>query len=156
MFVIKALLLALETVTSLLLVFIILVQRTKGGGLGMAFGAGMGEQLFGSRAGNVLTKLTIILGVVFTINTCVLAVMYTSTDNASMMERATSEQPVNPTAPAPGELPGGAAVPAPDGAGVPGVAAPAAPAPAPIPIPAEPVSAPAPIPIPAEPAPANP
>jgi len=59
------LLIFVEVVTALLLIGIILLQKTKDEGLGLAFGAGVGESLFGSRAGNVLTKITIGLAVVF-------------------------------------------------------------------------------------------
>ena len=50
-----------EVVCSLLLVGVILVQRTKSQGLGMALGGQMGEALFGARMGNVMTKVTVIL-----------------------------------------------------------------------------------------------
>ncbi len=62
-------------VTALLLVGIILLQKTKDEGLGLAFGAGVGETLFGSRAGNVLTKITIGLAVVFLVDTLILGYM---------------------------------------------------------------------------------
>ena len=59
-------------ISSLLLVILILLQKSKSEGLGLAFGSGMGEALFGSRAGNILTKLTIIFAVVFLANTLLL------------------------------------------------------------------------------------
>jgi preprotein translocase subunit SecG len=67
--IVKAILVAVEVIISLLLVAIILIQKTKSEGLGLAFGSGMGETLFGSRAGIVLTKLTVILCIVFLVNT---------------------------------------------------------------------------------------
>ena len=51
-----SLLLVVEVVSAFLLILIILAQKSKDQGLGMAFGGGMGESLFGSRAGNVLTR----------------------------------------------------------------------------------------------------
>ena len=63
-----ALSIVIEVVTALLLVGIILLQKSKGEGLGLAFGAGAGESLFGARAGNVLTRATVILGIVFMAN----------------------------------------------------------------------------------------
>ncbi len=59
----------IEIVSALLLIGIILLQKTKDEGLGLAFGAGVGETLFGSRAGNVLTKITVTLAGVFLLNT---------------------------------------------------------------------------------------
>ena len=72
-------LIAVELVISILLILIILVQPSKsGGGLGGAAfgGGGMGEQLFGARAGNVLTKGTVIFTVIFLVNTMALALVY--------------------------------------------------------------------------------
>ena len=44
-------------VSCFLLIGLILIQRSKNEGMGgLAMGAGMGEALFGSRAGNVLTR----------------------------------------------------------------------------------------------------
>ena len=54
--IVQFVLVAVEVISSLLLIIIILVQKSKSEGLGLAFGSGMGEALFGSRAGNVLTK----------------------------------------------------------------------------------------------------
>lgn len=54
-----------EVVCCLLLIVLILLQRSKNEGMGLAFGAGAGEALFGARAGNVLTKATVVLGIIF-------------------------------------------------------------------------------------------
>ncbi len=67
--VLKVLLVLVEIISGVLLVSVILLQKSKDQGLGLAFGAGVGESLFGSRAGNVLTKITIGLAVVFMANT---------------------------------------------------------------------------------------
>lgn len=75
-------LIAVEIIVSLLLILIVLVQPSKsGGGLGGAAfgGGGMGEQLFGARAGNVLTKATVIFAVIFLLNTLALALLYSRT-----------------------------------------------------------------------------
>ena len=42
----------------------------------MAFGSGMGESLFGSRAGNVLTRMTVTLAAVFMATTIVLGILF--------------------------------------------------------------------------------
>ncbi len=65
----------MEVTTSLLLIIVILMQRSKsGGGLG-ALGGGATEEVFGSSAGNVLTKTTVVLSIFFMINTLTLAVL---------------------------------------------------------------------------------
>jgi preprotein translocase subunit SecG len=75
-------LIAVEVIVSVLLILIVLVQPSKsGGGLGGAAfgGGGMGEQLFGARAGNVLTKGTVLFAVIFLVNTLALALVYSRT-----------------------------------------------------------------------------
>jgi preprotein translocase subunit SecG len=59
-----------------MLIGLILLQKSKSEGLGLAFGAGAGESLFGARAGNVLSKATVILGIVFMANTLVLGILF--------------------------------------------------------------------------------
>lgn len=77
MILLRYLLVTFESIISILLIAIILLQRARSEGLGgMAFGAGMGETLFGSRASNVLVKGTVILAVLFVLNTIGLAVLY--------------------------------------------------------------------------------
>jgi preprotein translocase subunit SecG len=98
---------ALEVIVCFLLGGVILLQKPKEGGLGVSFGGGMGEALFGAQMGNVLTKGTIILGAVFLLNTLILSRL-TSNTGASLMEGVktpapTAEQALPfaaPTAPA--------------------------------------------------------
>lgn len=66
-------LLVLEVLVCFMLLAVILVQRSKSQGAGMAFGAGMGETMFGSQVGNILTRSTVILGVTFLVITTALA-----------------------------------------------------------------------------------
>jgi preprotein translocase subunit SecG len=44
---------------------LILIQRGKGGGLAGAFGGAGGSSAFGSRAGDMFTRITIILAAVW-------------------------------------------------------------------------------------------
>jgi preprotein translocase subunit SecG len=66
-------LLVLLVITSVLLVLIILVQDEQGEGIGGMF-AGGGTTAFGSRTGNVLTRFTAALAVVFLF--CCLAIAW--------------------------------------------------------------------------------
>lgn len=68
----------------------------------MAFGGGMGESLFGSHIGNVLTKTTIILGIVFLVNTTILAMLGTKSN--SVIKSVTDSIPVAAPAPTPAPL----------------------------------------------------
>lgn len=53
--------------TSIVLIFIILLQRGRGGGLAGAFGASGGQSAFGTKAGDVFTKITIGIAFVWVI-----------------------------------------------------------------------------------------
>jgi preprotein translocase subunit SecG len=50
---------------SLVLIFIVLIQRGKGGGLAGAFGGPGGSSAFGSRAGDAFTKITLYLAAIW-------------------------------------------------------------------------------------------
>ena len=97
-----SILLVIEVVSAFLLVVVILAQKSKDQGLGMAFGSGMGESLFGSRAGNVLTRLTITLATVFMVTTMVLAVLFSRTGEWAS---AAPVAPAPTAAPAPMQAP---------------------------------------------------
>ena len=66
-----------EAICGLLLVGIILLQKSRshGAAAGLAFGAGMGESLFGAQATNILQKITVVLATIFLVNTTLLAVL---------------------------------------------------------------------------------
>ncbi|MBR7120750.1 MAG: preprotein translocase subunit SecG [Lentisphaeria bacterium] len=51
-------------VVALLLIALILIQPSKSGGMGAAFG-GIGESVFGGKAGSHLTKTTVVLTAIF-------------------------------------------------------------------------------------------
>ncbi|MDD5482636.1 MAG: preprotein translocase subunit SecG [Kiritimatiellae bacterium] len=95
----KILLIAVETICSFLIIALILLQKSKSEGLGMAFGAEMGESIFGARASNVLVKATIWLGTIFILNTVVLAMIYSRAPRHSMLEAAPLPAPVEMPAP---------------------------------------------------------
>lgn len=81
-------LMALVVMSSILLVGVILLQRTRGGGMGLAFGAGMGEALFGAQAGNILTRITVVLATIFLGCTMLVAVIYARMGSSVARERA--------------------------------------------------------------------
>jgi preprotein translocase subunit SecG len=61
--------------TALFLILIILIQRGKGGGLAGAFGGAGGQSAFGTKAGDLFTKITIGVAAVW-IALCVLAIVF--------------------------------------------------------------------------------
>ena len=55
----KILFMVLLFIAALFLILLILVQRGKGGGLAGAFGGMGGQSAFGTKAGDLFTKITI-------------------------------------------------------------------------------------------------
>lgn len=51
--------------TGLFLIFIILLQRGRGGGLAGAFGGLGGQSAFGTKAGDVFTRITVVIAVIW-------------------------------------------------------------------------------------------
>ena len=94
-----------EVLVCLLLIGVILLQRGKDGGApGLSMGGGMGEAIFGAQMGNVLTRITVILGFIFLTNTLVLAILSARKDGRSLMEGAV--RPATPAAALPGDFSG--------------------------------------------------
>lgn len=129
--IIAYLLIIIEVLCSLLLVGVILLQRTKAQGAGMAFGAGVGESMFGSQVGNVLTRTTVILGIIFLVNTAVLVKILPGHRRASLADRIKDAPITAPAVPAPMPIGGGAPAPGDFGLPAEGMGTPAAPAGAP-------------------------
>ena len=61
-------------IVALLLIALILIQPSKSGGMGAAFG-GVGESVFGGKAGSHLTKATVYLTAIFFIIALLLAAL---------------------------------------------------------------------------------
>lgn len=58
------------SLTCFLLIFIILLQRGRGGGLAGAFGGAGGQSALGTKAGDVFTKITVGLAVFWVLLAC--------------------------------------------------------------------------------------
>ena len=114
--------------TSLFLIFLVLIQRGRGGGLAGAFGGAGGQSAFGTKAGDVFTKITVGVAA-FWIVLCVLSVNILGLQQSLLSGSLGSAAPeaVGPSAgAAPGSQPAAEASPA---ATAPqGTQAPAAPA----------------------------
>jgi preprotein translocase subunit SecG len=127
------LVLALQILTALVMIGLVLIQHGKGADMGAAFGSGSAGSLFGaSGSANFLSRTTAVLAAVFFACTLLLAYFGHArpAGGGSLLERAAIGAPVAPApAPAPVEsaaqIPAGSAAPAPAAP----ASAPAAPAP---------------------------
>ena len=111
---------ALVVVVSLLLIGLVLIQPAKSGGMGAAFG-GIGESVFGGKAGSHLTKATVVMTALFFVLTLALAALIghgvkLSTGEAATVNAALSgdkpEEKAKPAAAKPAEKAKPAAKPA--------------------------------------------
>src|SRR5215471_1070427 len=79
------------------LMFVVLLQQGKGGGMGAAFGGGAAQQVFGGRgAGNILTRATTICAGIFILTSVGLAYQSLSNDRA-MVEKVKEEEAAKST-----------------------------------------------------------
>jgi preprotein translocase subunit SecG len=127
--------LAVQMLTALAMIGLILLQHGKGADMGAAFGSGTSGSLFGaSGSANFLSRTTAVLAAVFFV--CTLALAYFGNlrqpaGSGSVLERAApATVPAAPASGPAGQIPGGAtSVPAPQGpATTPSTTAPAVPA----------------------------
>lgn len=97
-------LLVLEAIVALLMVAVVMLQPPKdpSGGMGSAFGGGFGEEIFGGHTGNVLSRTTVVLGVLLTLNT--LGIAFLMRDGGLKTSLADQEE-VIPTVPATQQVP---------------------------------------------------
>lgn len=92
-----------EVIIALLMVGVVMLQPPKdpSGGMGSAFGGGFGEEVFGGRTGNVLTRTTVVLGVLLILNSLLITFLMRGRADASQLATPATPAP----APAPAELP---------------------------------------------------
>jgi len=105
-------LLVIQLISAIFLVVVILLQRSEGGALSGLGGGGSSSNLFTARGtGNLLTRVTAILAVVFMASSLLLSVIHSKgsiVSNKSILEtpaQATTqaEKPAEPVAPVAGE-----------------------------------------------------
>jgi preprotein translocase subunit SecG len=88
------------------LMFVVLLQQGKGGGIGAAFGGGGAAQVFGGRgAGNILTRATAVCAATFMLTSVSLAYLSSSGDRALKARAALEEQRHNAKGAAPTSVP---------------------------------------------------
>ncbi|MEJ2700844.1 MAG: preprotein translocase subunit SecG [Sedimentisphaerales bacterium] len=116
----------LFVICCIVLVLVVLIQKGRGGGLSAAFGGGMASGILGSKTGDFLTWVTIVLVAIFLLLAVVLAKFYVPAPQGKFNVAPQAPQQQQPAAgpnqPAPtggfGETTGGG------GAGVPETNAP--------------------------------
>lgn len=81
--IVKILLLVIFAVSAFLLILLVLAQDEQGEGIGGMFSGGS-STTFGSRAGNILTKTTSILGFIFLSVSLILAFLFRTPDTGNL------------------------------------------------------------------------
>ena len=102
-------LLAINVVVSLLIIFVVLMQRPKSEGLGAAFGGGMTENLFGAQTSNVLANFTRWLGGIFFFLTLLLSILYAKQSTQHSAIQAAAIKAASMATPGPSASPGASA-----------------------------------------------
>jgi preprotein translocase subunit SecG len=90
----------LFVIVAVVLTLVILIQKGRGGGLSAAFGGGMASGLLGSKTGDFLTWVTIVLVAVFLLLAVVLARFYRPQMGEYGSDQATETQQPAPASPA--------------------------------------------------------
>ena len=80
---------------SVVLILLILIQKGRGGGLSSAFGGGMASGILGSKTGDFLTWVTIILVGIFLSLAVVMAKYYKPTIEFGQDQTAPQQQPTD-------------------------------------------------------------
>ncbi len=86
-----------EIAEALLMVAVVMLQPPKdpSGGMNAVAGGSFGEEVFGGRTGNVLSKTTVVLGIILIINSLLIALMMRGgMQEASLMNSAAPAETV--------------------------------------------------------------
>ena len=86
-------------IVCLMLIGLVLLQRSKGQGTGLSFGGGGAEAIFGAQMGNVLTRATVVLGILFLVIVIGLTKLAPSSGGGSVID--TIEKEARAALPAP-------------------------------------------------------
>ena len=88
-------LLVIQLLISIVLTFLILIQRSEGGALGIGGGGGGGSFMSGRSATNSISRMTAILGALFIINCMVLSVVFNKENQStSIIDVTNAEAPL--------------------------------------------------------------
>jgi len=135
--ILSAILNSVIVITCLFLICLILIQRGKGGGLAGAFGGVGGSSAFGTKAGDVFTRVTMVVATVWIVLSMILVVLYNrkgvsafdsgapSSTSASkdLSSKASRTKAADSAVVPPVPVPAGSAVPVPAGSAAPATSA---------------------------------
>ena len=94
----------LHVIGAVMMIVVILLQSGKGAAMGSGLGAGSSQTMFGSSgAGNILTKMTTGLAILFMLTSLTLAILSTNKKSQSIMEGVTPPASEAPAEPADGD-----------------------------------------------------
>ena len=85
---------ALFVLVCLILILVVLMQKGRGGGLSGAFGGGMASGLLGSKTGDFLTWVTIVLVAIFLFLAVLMARYYRPSTTYGRAQPPASQQPL--------------------------------------------------------------
>jgi preprotein translocase subunit SecG len=146
-----AILTSLLILISLFLICLVLIQRGKGGGLAGAFGGMGGSSAFGTKAGDIFTRVTMITAVAWILLSMLLVVLYNrgttsawDTETTRPGSSRTKEVPPTSTGGTSGKASSSSPAPAPRTSRSTSTPAPASSSSAPLSVPAIPDDAPKP------------
>lgn len=83
--VIGTIFLIIFAIASVLIIALVMLQDEQGEGFGGLFGGGGGATPFGATTGNVLTKATTILGILFMVSSLAVALAYKSGESDNVI-----------------------------------------------------------------------
>ncbi len=112
----QTLLAILLVLLSLFLILLILIQQGKGGGLAGAFGGMGGQSAFGTKAGDLFTKITIAVAGVWIV-LCILLVRVTGSAQSGFSSSLGGNAPATKTLTAPADAKPGTSTPEPTTSG---------------------------------------
>ena len=88
-------LLVIQLLISIVLTFLILIQRSEGGALGIGGGGGGGGLMSGRSATNSIVKATALLGAAFIVNCMILSVVFNKENQStSIIDVTNAEAPL--------------------------------------------------------------
>lgn len=95
----EAILLGLQVVIGLIMIGIVLIQRSDQDGFGLGSGSGA-NFMTGRQSANFLTRATTWLGAAFMLNCLILTLLAASHSEVSIVDRIEAAQKINPDMPA--------------------------------------------------------
>lgn len=83
--------LVIHLIVTLVMIILVMLQRSEGGGLGLGSSGGLGNFASAQSTGNVLTKATTYVAFIFFVTSIILAIMAARGDHSSSILDAASK-----------------------------------------------------------------